>query len=264
MAAISIEVGDDGKIAGDLPDALKAHVQSQIDAAKKSTAEEITQREFNAGFAKGMSKKAEELKGLIVDPAERERTKTLEKELEDRKIADLEQAKKYTEAAQIREDRFQKELREKDEAITKRHGKLAAGARAEIKAAASKFGARDESLGELAQLLGGEVDFDENLDPYVKGSDGKPAVDSKGQPLTIEGRVKQYLAANRHHVKGPGGAGGGAPGGASLDNLSDATVDAQARVDAAQKAYDANPRDNNLLLALHRAQQALATAKTKG
>lgn len=264
MPALQIEIGEDGRIAGDLPDALKTLIQSQTEAAKDALKKEITQQAFNEGFAKGNAKKAEELKPLIVDPAERERMKTLEKELEDRKIADLEQARKYEEAAKIREERFQKELREKDEAIQVRHTKLQAGARAEVKAAALKYGAREESLDELASILGGEIDFDDQLDPFVKGTDGKPAVDAKGQRLSIEGRVRSYLDSHRHHIKGPGGVGGGAPGGASLDNLSDAVVAAQAKVEAAQKAYDASPRDNNLLVALHRAQQELAKAKTKG
>ena len=264
MAVLNIEVGEDGKIAGDLPDAIKAHLQAQIDAAKKETEKEVSQRAFNDGFAKGNAKKADELRPLIVDPAERERMKSLEKELEDRKIADLERDKKYEEAAKIREERFQKELSEKDQAIQARQGKLRIGINATIQAAALKYGARDESLGELAAILGGEIDFDEHLDPFVKGSDGKPAVDAKGQALTIEGRVRQYLDSHRHHVKGPGGTGGGAPGGASLDNLSDAVIAAQAKVDAAQKAFDANPRDNNTLVALHRAEQELKSAKSKG
>lgn len=260
MPTLQIEVGDDGKIAGDLPDALKTHVQAQIDATRK----EVSQKAFDEGFQKGNAKKADELKPHLIDPAERERLKTLEQENEKLKIADLERDKKYEEANKIREDRHNKELAEKNEAITKREGKLRGGVKSEIKAAALKYGARDESLEELASILGGEIHFDDQLEPFVKGADGKPAVDSKNQPLTIEGRVRAYLDSHRHHIKGPGGVGGGAPGGASLDNLSDAVVAAQAKVDEAKKAFDANPRSNDLLIALHNAEQQLVKAKPKG
>lgn len=264
MPALSIEVGEDGKIVGDLPEALKGAIDAQLQTVLKTAKAEIHQAAFNEGFAKGNAKKADELRPLIADPAEKERLKTLEQENEKLKIAELERQKNYEEAQKIREERFAKELREKDEAITKRHGKLRSGALAEIKASALKFGAREESLGELALILGGEIDFDEELEPYVKGHDGKPAVDAKNQPITIEGRVRQYLDANRHHLKGPGGSGGGAKGGASFDSLSDAVTSAQARVDEAKKKLEQDPRNNDAVLELRNAHKALAEAKAKG
>lgn len=264
MPVLNIEVGDDGKIVGELPDALKGTLQSQLDASLKAKEKEISDRAFNEGFQKGNAKKAEELRPHLQDPAEKERLKTLEQENEKLKIAELERDKKYEEANKIREERHAKELLERDDNVKAHKGKLRGGALSEIKAAALKYGAREESLGELALILGGEIDFDDTLEPFVKGSDGKPAVDSKNQPLTIEGRVKQYLAANRHHVKAPGGAGGGAPGGASLENLSDDVQAAQQKVDAAQKALADNPRDNQRINDLMEAERALKRAQAKG
>lgn len=263
MAKLEIEIGDDGKV-GELPDAIKAHIGTLVDTTLKTKEKELSDKAFNEGFQKGNAKKAAELKDHLVDPAERERLKTLEKENEQLKIAELEREKKYDEAQKIREERHAKDLKDKDEAILRRDGKLRGGVKSEIKAAALKFGARDESLTELAILLGGEIDFDDQLEPFVKGADGKPAVDSKNQPLTIEGRVRQYLDANRHHVKGPGGTGGGARGGASLDHLSDAVQAAQTAVDEAQKALTADPRNNDKLMALHEAEKKLKSAKAKG
>lgn len=260
MPDFTIVVGDDGKITGELPDAIKSHI---ADAAKVA-AKEASDKAFNEGFQKGNAKKAEELTPHLADPAEKQRLKTLEQELEQRKIADLERDKKYEEANAIREERHAKDLKDKDEAISKREGKLRGGVKSEIKAAALKYGARDESLDELASILAGDVDFDDQLEPFVKGADGKAAVDAKNQPLTIEGRVRAYLDSHRHHVKAPGGAGGGAPGGASFANLSDAVRDAQAKVDEAQKALNADQRSNDKLLALHAANQALEKAKKQG
>lgn len=264
MPALSIEIGDDGRIVGDLPDALKGMLEAQKAEALKTAKAEIHQNAFNEGFAKGNAKKADELRPLIADPAEKERLKALEQENEKLKIAELERQKNYEEANRLREERYQRELREKDEAIGKRQSRLKDGAIAKIEAAATKLGARDESLGELSLILGGEIDFDENLEPYVKGRDGKPAVDAKGQAITIEGRVRQYLDANRHHLKGPGGSGGGAKGGASFDSLSDAVTTAQARVDEAKKQLQQNPGDNAAVLELRNANVALAAAKAKG
>jgi len=260
--AVQIELGADGKITGELPDALKALIGTQVAETLKTKEKELSDKAFNEGFQKGNAKKAEELKPHLMDPAERERVKTLEKELEDRKIADLEQGKKYEEAGKIRDERHAKEIAEKNEAIAKRESKLRSGARSEIKAAALKYGARDESLDELAAILGGEIDFDEHLDPFVKDANGKPAVDAKNQPMTIEGRVRAYLDSHRHHVKGSEGQGGGARGGASFDNLSDDVQAAQTKVAAAEKALADDPRNNTLLLDLHKAQQELNRAKS--
>ncbi len=264
MPALSIEIGDDGKIAGDLPDALKTHLQTQIDTEASKRAKEASDRAFNEGFAKGNAKKAEELRPYMQDPAERERAKSVEQELEKLKIADLERNKQYEDANRIREERHTKDLAEASDRVKTRDGKLRQFVGSEVKQAAMKFGAREDALDHIARLVGGEIDFDENLEPFIKGTDGKPAVDAKGQLLTVEGRVRQFLDSNRFYVKGPGGVGGSAPGGASFDNLSDAVVTAQAKVDAAQKALAANMRDNNALLALHQAEQELAKAKNKG
>jgi hypothetical protein len=49
---------------------------------KENTGKGLSDKAFNEGFQKGNAKKAEELKPHLVDPAERERLKTLEKENE--------------------------------------------------------------------------------------------------------------------------------------------------------------------------------------
>ena len=264
MPALSIELSDDGKIAGDLPEPLKQAIDAQLAVAIKAKEKELSDRAFNEGFAKGNARKAEELKPLIADPAERERLKTLEKENEALKIAELERAKNYEEAQRIRDERYQKDLAERESAVKTRDAKLRQFVGSEVKSAALKYGAREDALDHIARLVGGDIDFDDQLEPFIKGSDGKPAVDSKGQLLTIEGRVRQFLDSNRFFVKGPGGVGGGAPGGASLDNLSDEIVAAQARRDEAKKRVDQDPRNDAALLEFHRAEQDLKRAKAKG
>lgn len=260
MAAVTFEVGDDGKIAGEIPEPVKRVLDAQIKAKEK----ELSDRAFNEGFAKGNARKADELKPFIVDPAERERVKSLEVELEQRRISDLERDKKYEEAARIRDERYQKELKDKDAQIQARHGKLRRGIDAEIRAAALKYGARDESLTELAVLMGGDIDLDDTLEPYVKGKDGQPAVDATGQRVSIEGRVKQYLDSNRHHLRASGGVGGGAPGGASLDNLPDDVRAATIKLQDAQKRLAANPRDDQAINDILDATRAVSRATHKG
>ena len=190
------------------------------------------QRQFNEGFQKGSAKKAE-------------------------------LAKDHDKAKQLREEQHQKDLETRDTAIKTRDEKLRIGVNAEIKAAALRVGARDESLDELIKLLGGEIHFDEKLDPIVKGADGKPAVDDKGQLLTIEGRVRQYLDKNRHHLKPAGGTGGGAGGGASFAHLTGDLRDLEERRVVLEKTVQTNASDSAALLELHEVNQKIA-AKKKG
>ena len=178
------------------------------------------------------------------DPLDRERAKALQEENERYKLADLERQKRYDEAEKLREDRekqrdadHRKELDAREKEIERRTGRLKQMAANEIKIAAKKFGARDESLDELAQILGGQIDLDTDLQPFVKGADGKPLSGKDGQPVPIEGHVKSYLDSHPHHRAASGGSGGGARGGASLNGVDPSDVEqAEQELEDAKKS----------------------------
>ena len=135
-------------------------------------------------------------------------------------------------------------------------------ARSEIKIAAKTIGARTESLDELATLLGADLDLDPDLQPFVKGADGKPAVDKDGKPVSIEGHVKAYLDKHPHHRAGSGGTGGGARGGASMSGGDPSAIQhAEQELEEAQKRYRTNRTDMNALIAVNAASKKLAAAK---
>jgi hypothetical protein len=220
MAKFEIEVSDDGKF-DTLPDPVQVFVDRKINEAHSAN-----QALKAAEVAKS---KAEHellrLRGGSLDPAERERLKTLEGEhsrmAEEIALRD----KKFEEAQTIREDRHRKAIEEQaakttalSAEIEKRTQRIRQLALKEIHAAALAAGARRESIPELEIILGTRIGLDDALQVFVTDTQdaGKPQLDKDGKPLSVEGFVADYLAAHPHHVSGPAGRGGAASGGRSL------------------------------------------------
>lgn len=222
MAKIDIEIGDDGKIST-LPEPVQKFVDGLISDAHRRAYEKAAGEAKKQGF----------------DPVERERLKQLEEEKKAREIADLEREKKYEEATRLRDEKWQKDVAAKEAALQQRDQRIRRGLRADIRAAALKHGARDESLDELGMLLSGDLDLDADLEPFVKGADGKPATDKDHNPVSIEGHVKAYLDSHPHHRKAPAGQGGGARGGASFQG---GVSDAAGRLLAAKEKLERGDR----------------------
>jgi hypothetical protein len=132
-------------------------------------------------------------KAKAADPVEIERLKTLEQENEAFRIKDAEAGKRYEEAIAIREAREQAERARLQTEIDRRTERLRRSLSADIKAAALKAGARDESLDELAALLAPKVSLNDDLEPVVDGAD------------TIDALVAGYLDARPHHRRSSGG-----------------------------------------------------------
>lgn len=253
--ALEIEYDEaTGKI-GTLPDPLQKFVNNLIDQSHKGLRQQVTDLESKIkGAGTG---------GL--DAAERERLKAIEDENHRFKTQEAERKAEYDKALKIREEaeagrdkERQQELDKSKAEVTRRDGRLREMARSEIKIAAKNLGARTESLDELAKLLGADLDLDADLQPFVKGADGKPATDKDGKPVTIEGYVKAYLDKNTHHRAGAGGTGGGARGGASLNGVDPTELEkAEAAVADAQKKVRANRTDTSALNALQAASNHL-------
>jgi len=215
---ITVEVDEQGNI-GTLPAAL----QSVLD------------REITRAYKKAEQKYAER----IINPAEQERLKQVEADNALLKEEIATRDKNFEEAARLREERFQKALADADTRaksfqteIERREARLKHMLGAEIRAAAVAAGARDESLSELSKLLGADVDLDGDLNPVVKDAQGEPRV-SDGKPVTIEGLVKEYLAAHPHHLKGGRSTSGRAQGGVAMNRAMGQVADAHEEAFAA-------------------------------
>jgi hypothetical protein len=180
---------------------------------------------------------AEKLKA--VDPVEREKLQIALDENQRFKISEQERKAEYEKALKLREEGEAARDVERNKAleatkleITRRDARLRDMAKNEIKIAAKNLGARTESLDELARLLGADLDLDADLQPFVKGADGKPAIDKDGGPVTIEGFVHAYLDTHSHHRVPAAGSGGGARGGASITGtLTGPALRAQQKLD---------------------------------
>ena len=197
MAEITIEIGENGEI-GTLPDPIQKFLNKRIDEA----------------YQKGADKSEKALKSLIVDPKEIERLKAIEKDFEDQRIALLERDKNYEEAQKMRDKRHQDELEQERKAHQKTKVKVRESVQAKIRAAAVEAGARSESLDELERLVGADIDFDDDLNPFIKGADGQP-LEKDGKRIDIDGYVRDYLDKKPHH-KAVVAKGGKAPGGAAM------------------------------------------------
>jgi hypothetical protein len=244
MPKVEFEIGEDGTI-GTLPEPLQKFLDKKI----------------NDAHTRAYSKAAEEARRQVGDPVDREKLRQLEDEKKAREIADLERDKQYDAAAKLRDEKWQGELQKRDQEIQRRDSRLRDSLRAEIRAAAVRAGARDESLAELEAILSGRLDLNPDLQPFVKGDDGQPAIDKKtGAPVSIEGLVSGYLDTHQHHRAAPAGTGGGARGGASF--ASGSGTDAAARLASAKEKLQRGDRSPAVMQDFREAQRELqATGK---
>lgn len=214
MPVIEVEVGEDGSI-GKLPDPIQ----------------KFFDKRFEEAYRKGADKTERALSPLTVDPVEMERLRTRDKALADVELREAERQKEYEKARQLRDEAAAKEKAEAVKAVEQRRlaaiDRLKTSLTRTIKATAKSLGARDESLDELERLLGAEVDLDDELNEFVRdASDPKKArVNDKGEKLSIEGLVAEYLRTHPHHVKAEPVQGGGARGGATFSGTRLATDD---------------------------------------
>lgn len=219
MATIEIAVDETGKVDfNNLPEALKPAFQ----------------KEFDRAFGKGKTAKEAELAEKLAKPEDAAELARLREEARKRDLEDDEKARRYEEAkAKLTTDAAAERTRLEAE-VQRREARIRAGLAADIRAAALQHGARDESLKELEALLAPGLDLDGEFRPVVKGEDGKPLLDAKGAPVTVEAHVKAYLDSHAHHRKAAGVLGGGAPGGAALRGVTGHT-DRDAAVAAVQE-----------------------------
>lgn len=256
MPRIEVEVDDKGEIVGQTPAELSALFKRTETAA------------HGQGYAKGMSEAAEAAKKQIADNvqaelAKRDAERPLEKEKYERidsenkllKTQLSETARDADRNLRAREEAHAKELVDRADTLKKRNARITDLVKKEIRSYALEAGAREESLPELEVILGNAIGFDDDMEPFVKGSDGKPVL-VHGKPQPIATFVKEYVTSHPHHRKPPQGQGGGARGGASFHGQhgQTATVD-QAR-DRIEKGDRSSGAINNLFEATRNKRQA--------
>lgn len=156
------------------------------------------------------------------DPVERERLRQVEAELQQHKVAEAEREKRYEEALKLREADWQKQVEAKDAEISRRTQRLATMLGAEIRAAALKHGAREESVEDIEVLLGSRVAIDDALDVVILNDKGEPVPEG-----TIDTLVADVLERKPYFRKAPGAVGGGARGGASTRGATQKPDDAE-------------------------------------
>jgi small-conductance mechanosensitive channel len=250
---VEVQVSESGVLQmGTVPESLRAVIQNEFDRAfskgrMKAGEEAKTQMEAEVARVR------EEAKKSAGDPVLAERAKTLELELSQFKEAEATRNKNFEEAQRIREERHAKEIEDRENRlksaqteIERRTSRISELVTADIRLAAQKHGAREQSLAELDMLLRGKIALDKDLQAYVKDEKDpeKPAQGTDGKPVTIDGLVQQYLTDHPHHKAAPGGRGGGAAGGSSLaGNKGNVTEFAQAVERTAQNPTVANVAD---------------------
>lgn len=259
-APIEVEYDETTGKIGTLPEPLQKFVDGLINQTHRTLRQQVADLETKVKTGG---------EGI----AERERLKALEEENHRFKTAEAERKAEYEKALKIREEADAKREEERKREIEKtqqelhrRDGRLREMAKNEIKIAAKNLGARAESLDELAAILGASLDLDADLQPFVKGPDGKPAI-VDGAPVTIEGYVKGYLDTHPHHRASTGGTGGGARGGASLTGGDPKLVaeieTAEEELTEARKAFRRNRNDLSALDRINKLTQKVNELKAK-
>ncbi len=223
---LEIEVRDkDGVLEmSSVPESLRTILQTEFDRAYGKGAAKAGE-EAKKQLETEVAKAREEAKAAGGDPVLAEKAKNLERELSQLKEAEAVRNNQHEEAQRLREERHANELAEVNKRLTEREQEIERRTKriselvtADIRIAAQRHGARDQSLPELDTLLRGRIGLDKDLQAYVKDEKDpeKPAVGADGKPVTIDGLVQQYLTDHPHHKAAAGGRGGGAQGGSSL------------------------------------------------
>jgi hypothetical protein len=241
MPPVTIEFDDKGDPVGELPQQLTA-MFTRIENAS-----------YGKGYGKGVETAAQDAKKQIEDnvkaevarlnamaPLEAEKHARIAEENSILQQRLNEHLKESDRALKGREEAHAREIVARTEALQKRNGKIQELVKAQIRADAMGYGARDESLTELEVVLINGIGYDDDMEPFVKDADGKPAT-LHGKNVSLSQFVKQYIDSHPHHRKAPAGAPGNARGGASYYGTQNtATVEsARARVDSGDRSASA-------------------------
>src|SRR4029077_20047477 len=240
MATITFETDDKGDLVGETP------------AELTSLFKRIEADGHKVGYGKGVEQAAKDAKKQIEDtiefekkrlaamePLEKERVSRIESENTTLSSRLAEMSKEADRTLKSREEAHAREIVQRTEQIQRREARIRDLTSAQVRGEAVHAGARDESLDELAIIIGNQLGYDDDMMPFIKGPDGSPLM-AAGKRVTLEQHVKQYLDNHAHHRKASTGRGGDARGGASLrSNLSAGFDKAKERLESGDRSFDA-------------------------
>lgn len=232
---IEIEIGDNGRPTGPLPEALQTFFESQIKEAS--------------------ARASREAKKSIPSPADLERVRQLEEEVQQFQVKEAVAAQEWQKAREILEAKAAKERGELSsslEAERQRARTLAQRTlREQIRAAALQHDLMPEASETFLRDVLGEsaIEFDPANDylPVLKTQDGSA-------PLDVEAFTKEQIEKRPFLRRAPQ-PGGGARGGATGMGMT-ATLGNQAAYDAALAAFQRSP-NGQTLMALQAAKAAM-------
>lgn len=243
MATLELQVDDKGELVGELPDALKAIVTREQTMAygngyKNGVSEttEKTKKQFEDTL------KAELAKKDALAPIEREKLARFEEENSALNKRLTESMRESTESLRMREEAHARELLSRADALSTRNKRIQALVGEYVEGLALSAGAREESLPELRLILGAQLGYTDDMEPFVKQDDGNPRRLANGQNVPLKSFVKEYLDTHPHHRKAAGGVGGGARGGATFHGQTHTAVSADQairRIDSGDRSAGA-------------------------
>ncbi len=251
-----IELDDKGDFAGQLPpEVAEAHKRIGIMA-------------HGTGFQAGQAKAADEAKKQHADalaaaknswdaqlPLERAKWDAIDSENTTIKSQLADTMREHGKTLNRLSENHAEEITKRAQLIDKRNSKIAGLVRTNIRGLLTQHGAADGAIPMLEHfLLEKHVGFDEDMEPYVKGDDGKPMKTNTGTGVSLDAFIKQYIESTPQFRKPALGQGGGARGGASYSQGAyNGTVasfqTAQDRIDKGDRSADAI---NDLILAATR------------
>lgn len=193
MPQFTIDIDEKGDFVGQLP--------TEVDAILKR----IETTAHGKGFGAGSAKAAEEAKKQIEDtvrtriaefearqPLERERYEGIEKENGSLKTQLTEIRTAHDRSLRSREEQHAEELNRRVESVRKRDARIAELVNGQVRGMAIAAGCRDESLEHVALIIGHQIGFTDDMEPFIKAADGSP-LQQHGKTVSIEAHVKSFM-----------------------------------------------------------------------
>jgi hypothetical protein len=251
MAKIELEFDDNGNVVGEAPAPFLAYLEREntkvYGTAFKNGVSEAQQKaakQFEETLKQELAKKD------ALAPMERAKYAQMEEETKALNARFTQAITDHTKTLREREESHSREILSRSEAVKIRNERIDTLMQDQLEGYAIAFGAREESLPELKLILRNYIGFTDDMEPFVKGDEGKPRIVG-GKPLTPKAFVKDYLETHAHHRRPTTGVGGGARGGATFRGNTNDTVS----LEAARSRIDQGDRSSGAINALFEASR---------